>query len=171
MGDALDCEWAKPTGDPSQFTLGGQTLGGVTIAAPDACTPDSHYIELRGSGTRQLVLAQELPEDAKKCRKPPEDPEACPQIQVDFFVTSVWQKLSNRGMMTVGAGLGPCGDHTGGYDDWNFSVGISDWERADDAAKIVAEELDRWQIGNQVGLAVRNAYCGKPEEEEEEATE
>ena len=166
MGDTIDCEWAKPVGEPSQFTLGGQSIGTVSVAEPDECTPDSHYIELRGSGTRQLVLAQELPEGAKKCRKPPTEPDMCPQIQVDHFLTAVWQKLSNRGMMTVGAGLGPCGDPEGGYDDWKFSIGISDWERADDAARLIADEMEKWDIGNQVGLSVRNAYCGAPEEEE-----
>lgn len=162
VGDEDDCEWVKPEGDPSAFTLAGSESDGVSIAAPLECKWGSQYIELRGSGTRQLMLAQEMPEGAEKCRQPPKGPDKCPQIQVDFFVASVWHKLSDAGIYTLGAGRGPCGDVEGDYDAWNYSVGISDWSRADEAAQIVAAEMARWGIGNQVGLAVRNAFCGTP---------
>lgn len=163
VGDADDCEWVKPDGEPAQFTLASQTVNGAAIAAPVECKWGSQYIELRGSGTRQLMLAQEMPEEAERCRQAPKSDEQCPQIQVDFFVAAVWHKLSDAGIYTMGAGRGPCGDAEGAYDAWNFSVSIADWSRADEAVTIVATEMERWKIGNQVGVAVRNAFCGTPE--------
>lgn len=161
LGDEEDCEWVPPDGEPSLFTLAGQTLGAVSVAEPLECKWGARYIELRGTGARTLVLAQELPKGAQRCTQAPRG-EECPQIQVDFFVAAAWNRLSDAGIYTVGAGRGPCGDAEGAYDAWNFSIGISDWTRADEAVRIVAEEMEKWGIGNQIGVAVRNAYCGKP---------
>ncbi len=162
MGDAQDCEWVKPEGEPAQFTLAAQSIHGVAVAAPLECKWGSQYIKLTGSGTRQLMLAQEMPESKDSCRQIPKTDDKCPQIQVDFFVAAAWHRLSDAGIYTSGAGRGPCGDVEGDYDAWNFSIGISDWSRADEAVQIVAEEMEAWKIGNHVGVAVRNAFCGTP---------
>lgn len=163
LGDTADCEWVKPDGEPSQFTKAGAQLGGVTVAEPLECKWGANYIELRGSGTRQLVLSRELEEGAERCKTAPKNAEQCPQVQVDFFISAVWHKLSDAGIYTTGAGRGPCGDEDGGYDDWNFSVNISDWSRADEAVEITAAVMEQWGIGNQVGVAIRSAFCGTPD--------
>ena len=157
-----DCEWIKPDGEPAQFTLAGQPVGGVKVAEPIVCKWGAQYIELRGSGTRQLVLASEMPKEGEKCTSAPIDPNACPKVQIDHFVASVWPKLSDANIYIIGAGRGPCGED-GPYDAWNFSINISDWAKADEAVRLVAAEMERWSIGNQVGVAVRSAYCAKPE--------
>lgn len=165
VGDAEDCEWVKPDGDASQFTLAETEVEGVKVSAPLECKWGSQYIKLQGSGSRQLMLAAEMPESAESCRDIPKDDASCPQVQVDHFVTDVWLKLSDAGIYTLGAGRGPCGTTDGPYDAWNYSIGISDWSRADEAVRIVAAEMAKWKIGNHVGVAVRNAYCGTPDTE------
>lgn len=154
-----DCEWNRPAGEPEQFTLGGQDLGGVTVAESRECGKwGARYIEVRGSGTRRLMLASEMPDGSQKCTEAPEDPDACPQVQIDHFVAAVWPQLSEAGVHAIGTGLGPCGEE-GSYDDWNFSIAISDWSKADQAVQIVADEMKRWSIGNQMGVAIRSQYC------------
>lgn len=162
LGDTAECDWVHADGEASQFTHGGTKVGQVAVAEPVECKWGANYIELRGEGPHQLVLARELPADAKRCKAAPKSDEECPQIQVDFFVSAAWHKLSDAGIYTVGAGRGPCGEETDSYDDWNFSISISDWARADEAVAIVAAEMEAWGIGNQVGVAVRNAFCGTP---------
>lgn len=160
--DEQDCEWVRPDGDPQQFTLAGQALGGVKVAQPLECKWGAQYIKLTGSGTRQLALIHEMPPEGEKCMGPPSEPGACPVVQVDHFVANVWPQLSNADIYVIGAGRGPCGED-GSYDDWNYSINISDWAKADEAVRIVAAEMERWSIQNQIGVAVRSAYCGRPE--------
>lgn len=160
--DDEDCEWIKPDGEPQEFTLGGQPVGAVKVAQPLECKWGARYIELEGSGTRQLVLSSEMPRDGERCTQAPDDPARCPKVQVEHFVASVWSRLSDADIYIIGTGRGPCGED-GPYDAWNYSINISDWSKADQAVKIVAEEMERWSIGNQMGVAVRSAYCDRPE--------
>lgn len=152
-----ECEEAPPTGKPGAFTLAGSDLEGVVIAPAQEC-PGGHYIRLDGSGERQLVLRRELSGADIACANDPSAME-CPKIQVDAFANAAAARLADEKIVATGFGLGPCGDADQGYDEWNFSIAITNWRKADDAARLVAREMVEWNVGNRFGVAVRPKTC------------
>lgn len=153
-----NCDPTPVKGEPAAFTLAGQTVGGVAVSAPKSCK-EGAYIALDGDGPRKLVLARDVGHQIPECAQPPDDAQACPNVQVDYFAKAVAQRLREADIEVLGAGLGPCGDIDGSYDEWNFAFGVNDWAQADAAVRIVAEEMRRWQIGNRVGVAVQAIPC------------
>jgi hypothetical protein len=158
-----ECEQLPPEGQPGAFTLAAQTLNGVTVAPAQEC-PEGHYIELEGPGERQLVLRRELTGADLACANSPAAVE-CPKIQVDSFANAAIARLADQDIPSGGFGLGPCGKANQGYDEWNFSIAITDWTKADDAVRIVAHEMVEWNVGNSIGVAVRPRICAVPLEE------
>ena len=64
-------------------------------------------------------------------------------------------------MEVIGLGIGACGHMKAGsqFDDWNYSVAVSDWSKADVAVATVRSELARWGLGHHFGVTVRAVPC------------
>ncbi len=150
------CSDKGPAGTPDMF----KNPGGVKIEPPKACD-GATYIRVLGSGKRTLVMAQDG--KPRGCQSAPLEgaPETdCPEIFADAFGRDVVARLKNRGVQTIGMGLGACGSAEGTeFDKWNFSVTVADWAQADLAVTAVSEELHRWGAGHHFGVSVSGVPC------------
>lgn len=96
------------------------------------------------------------------CKEPPKSDAAaseCPEIFADAFGRAVSARLAAQGIQSTGIGAGVCGNTRGGYDDWHFSISISDWKDADAAVAAVDAELRRWGAGHFFDVTVRGVSC------------
>ncbi len=162
------CDGIEVKGDPGMFTLQGASLGDATVGPVEACEEeDSFYARIeRAQGTRSLIMGRgDYPGNLAGCSELPADdadPGACPVVQIDAFSNGVAERMKDEGVQIIGAGLGPCGDIGGDLAAWRFSIAVNDWADADATARIISDELRRWDLRDSIGLAVQPIACGIP---------
>lgn len=162
------CDGVAVEGDPGMFTLQGASLGDATVGAVEACEEEgSSYVRVeRTRGTRALVMGRGgYPGGLAGCSELPDGdagPGACPVVQIDAFSNGVAARMKEEGVQIIGAGLGPCGDIGGDLAAWRFSIAVNDWADADATARVISDELRRWDLRDSIGLAVQPIACGIP---------
>lgn len=161
---ATTCEDPPIKGSPSSLTLTNTDLNSIQIGEPISCdgNPDV-YVPMLGNGWRTIVMGRGDIKGYAGCS--PEDAlagaeDACPTIQFDLFTRLLAERVAARGGIQGGAGLGVCGDISGGYDGWNASFAVLDWAHADLAIEEAAKLMEELQIGNRFGISVTHPVCG-----------
>ena len=138
-----------------------QNKANAKIDEPKTCERAT-YIRVHGAGSRRIVMGEGG--QPRGCTQAPLDSAPatdCPELFADAFGRDVTSRLENRGVTTIGLGIGACGQ-PGDYDAWNFSISVGDWAEVELAVAAVNEELSRWGAGGHFGVTVKGIPCAEP---------
>lgn len=139
-------------------------LEGFTIAPPLMCEREANIRVERTSGTRRLGIAGAgRHRFGAGCIKPPASAEECPILNWGVPLMAAAQALRSRGILLNGIGAGPCADIQGDFAAWNMSIGVTSWAEAATAVRLVADEMNRYDVAGYLGVAVRGIPCGVAE--------
>lgn len=157
---ARTCEDLPITSTKGDFTLGNQTIDGVTFGDVALCSQDkSYYIKVdRPSGKHTLAMGRKAHGELHRTTPPTSDLPPT-QIQVDAVFASLSKRAQSKGIDVLSGGLGSCGDIKGDINAWKMSIVINNWKQADAAVQLVADELRRWDIRGHLGVSVMARKC------------
>jgi hypothetical protein len=156
---------STPRGEPSDYALaGGAEIDGARVAAPELCGEgESAYVALsREAGRRSLATERAAGGGfSMECMELPGDPasDACPAINPAAILGEAQRVLGEAGILVNGMGLGPCGDPSGDYAAWRFSLGVVSWADLEAAARAVIDVMARYDVAGTIGVAVRGIAC------------
>ena len=155
----------RPVGTADQYRP--PHVSDVTIDSPVACENHSAYIRVaRETGVRQLGT-ERAPNGAfnQGCMSVPSEPanpDQCATINAIAILNTAAVELRAEGIEAIGVGAGPCADMRGDYDDWRVAITISNWKHAARSVRIVAGQLQKYDIRGHVGVGIAGVPCRHP---------
>ncbi|CAN5694698.1 hypothetical protein BH11MYX3_BH11MYX3_20320 [soil metagenome] len=164
--DETSCPSAMPLGSLADYRP-PTDLPNTSISTPQQCAGSEAYIRVeRSAGARKLGTGRGkgggFDEGCQTLPADPGDATQCPVINAGAILMAAHAELEKRSIVSVGVGLGPCGDVQADYDGWNMAAGVHDWKDAEQLVRIVAELLERYDAVGHVGVAVRGIHCVAP---------
>lgn len=150
-------------GQPSLFTLTPGEDAGPTFETPRVCPgangENGVFIRVTRLGRRRLAYDRT---ESKECDRPDADALQCPTVSVHVFGHAVLAALRARlGENNADSmGLGLCAKATDPFEKWDLSCEIHDWRYANEAVRVIWEELGRWDLEGSWGLGVTGMMCG-----------
>jgi hypothetical protein len=94
--------------------------------------------------------------------EPPKSAEECAVLNWEVPSLAAQEALEQQGITTKGHGVGPCGDIEGAFAAWNMSIRVTSWTDAATALRLVAAQMERYDVAGYLGVSVRGNPCVVP---------
>jgi len=156
-----ECSDEHPRGSATDYVP--PELAGFTIAPPVSCDEGAYVRITRASGARRLGIAGGGGKGfTEGCTTRPASASDCPVLNWSVPLAAAEEDLRNHGIELIGLGGGPCANTQGDFAAWNMSIDVRAWGDVAPALRLVAEEMDRYDVAGYLGVGVRGLRCVVP---------